>query len=266
MADADGSDNKGCWQKFTDGLSGFSHFLYNAETGQVMGRSGKSWAKIGFFYLIFYGFLAGFFSGMLAIFLTTINDPEEGGPKLTQYVENQPGLTRLEASFNFKHYNRTKGSNDITAYVKSIGEFLKRYKAPTCNTTDEVGEVGMPKDKLCYFNTVLLGDCEDPEDSLLQGAPCVYVKINKVFGWVPKSNDGKGFLKLTCSSGAEVKPAGFQISAFPFRGQKDFELPIVAVKINITETQQVDCYLEGKGIQLSDSYVPYRAYGRIRIN
>lgn len=263
MADADGSDKKGCWQKFTDGLSGFSHFLYNGETGQVMGRSGKSWAKIGFFYLIFYGFLAGFFSGMLAIFLTTINDPEEGGPKLTQYVENQPGLTRLEASFNFLHYNATAGHQDITGYVGSIEKFLKKYKQPACSNSTE--EVGMPADTECSFNTSLLGDCKDPTASLVAGKPCIYVKINKVFGWVPKSNDGSGFLKLACSAG-EVMPTGFQISAFPFRGQKDFELPIVAVKFNRTEIKQVDCWLEGKGIQLSDSYVPYRAYGRIRIN
>lgn len=53
-------------------------------------------AKIGFFYLIFYGFLAGFFSAMLAVFLTTVENPEEGGrPKLTQFIENQPGMNIL---------------------------------------------------------------------------------------------------------------------------------------------------------------------------
>ena len=48
-------------------------------------------AKIGVFYLNFYGCLAGFFSAMLAVFMSTLNKPGEGGPKLTQFIKNQAG-------------------------------------------------------------------------------------------------------------------------------------------------------------------------------
>ena len=44
MTDED--EKKGCCQKLSDGCSNFGTFLYNAETGQVMGRSGKSWGKL----------------------------------------------------------------------------------------------------------------------------------------------------------------------------------------------------------------------------
>ena len=52
---------------------GFGAFLYNSETGEVLGRSGLGWLKLLIFYLIFYGCLAGFFSMMLAIFFINIS-------------------------------------------------------------------------------------------------------------------------------------------------------------------------------------------------
>jgi len=262
MADADDNE-KSCCQNFCDGLSSFSNFLYNKESGLVLGRTGKSWAKIGFFYLIFYGFLAGFFSGMLAVFLSTLNNPDDGlGPKLTQFVENQPGLTRI-GKLDLQ-YNKTAGSDDINNYVNSVTEYFKKFDAITkkCATN----ETGMPENEDCSFDTSLLKDCKDVRKSLEDGFPCVFVKINKVYGWVPKSNDGDGFLTLSCSAGATVFPKGFQISGFPFRGQKNFELPIVAVKFNRTKYKKVDCVLQGQGIQISESFVPHRAFGKIRIN
>jgi sodium/potassium-transporting ATPase subunit beta len=269
MTDED--EKKGCCQKLSDGCSNFGTFLYNAETGQVMGRSGKSWAKIGFFYLIFYGFLAGFFSGMLAVFLTTVNDVGKGGPKLTQYVANQPGLNRVGA-LKIRTYNKTKDSKDIQDYSKAIDDYLKVYnngKFSKCNGT---GETGMAVGKDCAFDTTLLGDCAKSPYGLDKGTPCVFIKINKVYGWVPQSNDGKGFLPLVCTPDAgnvEIFPkGGYQISGFPFRGQAkaDWQLPVVAVRINNRNaTTKVDCQLKGKDIKVSESYTAYRAYGNIRI-
>ena len=44
MAD-EGKEKKGCCEKVGDGFSNFAKFLFNRETGQVMGRSGESWCK-----------------------------------------------------------------------------------------------------------------------------------------------------------------------------------------------------------------------------
>ncbi|CAH2065805.1 unnamed protein product, partial [Iphiclides podalirius] len=52
---------------------GFRIFLWNSETGQFLGRTGSSWAKILLFYLIFYAILVGFFAALLAIFYQTLD-------------------------------------------------------------------------------------------------------------------------------------------------------------------------------------------------
>ena len=47
----------------------FGTFIWNGRTKELLGRSGASWAKISLFYSIFYLLLAGFFVGMLAVFV-----------------------------------------------------------------------------------------------------------------------------------------------------------------------------------------------------
>ena len=43
-----------------EGMAGFLEFLYNRKNGTVMGRTGKSWALITAFYIVYYSFLTGF--------------------------------------------------------------------------------------------------------------------------------------------------------------------------------------------------------------
>jgi len=273
MAD-EGKEKKGCCEKLGDGLSNFAKFLFNRETGQVMGRSGESWLKIGFFYLIFYGFLAAFFSAMLTVFLKTLENPEDGGaPKLTQFIENKPGLSHIKIG---KSLAAIRGADKnatlalATSYNKTVTTMLKKYAGDACGDSP----TGMPKDKECVFNTTLLSECGlkgAPDYGITDQKPCVYVKMNKVFNWVPKPTPGSGnFLQLTCGSdeGITVMPAGFHIGSFPFRGQSGYELPIVAVKIDLKKftKDKVVCSLKGPNIEVSESSVPHRAFAKVEIS
>lgn len=271
MAD-DGKEKKGCCERVGDGFSNFAKFLFNRETGQVMGRSGESWLKIGVFYLIFYGFLAAFFSAMLTVFLKTLNDPETGkGPKLVQFIENKPGLTYKKA---FKLKDLTGTPEQTEAYSKLVTDILDKY-----NGTTLCGEspTGMAEGKDCVFDTSLLGVCGPDGSATNFGTnsdelkPCVYIRINKVYGWVPKGTGDGNYLKLKCNKeGVQIFPkGGFQIGSFPFRGQKDFELPVVAVKIDLSKLekgQTVVCQLEGPNIEVSDSSVAHRAFAKVEIS
>lgn len=268
MAD-DGKETKpGCCQRFGQGLSNFGTFLYNGETGQVMGRSGESWLKIGVFYLIFYGFLAAFFSAMLTVFLSTLNDVGQGPPKLTQFLENKPGLNLIQGATR-KSVNGDVPAGYFTAVTNVMDAYEKMAGGVCPDNADGRGDLK------CGFNQTLLGACDPkktPDLGFKSGMPCMYVKINKVYGWVPTpSNAGSPYLNLICSKqgeGVEVFPAGgFHIGSFPFNGESDFELPVVAVQINTTAvTSEVVCYLSGPGIEVSESSVPHRAFGKVAIS
>ena len=68
----------------------FTVYLYNKETGEVMGRNRESWGKIGLFFLIYYACLTAFFAAMFAIAFSTIPEIKDG-PKYTSFISDKPG-------------------------------------------------------------------------------------------------------------------------------------------------------------------------------
>jgi len=269
MAQANEQQKPSFCQNLSQQCSSFGKFLYNSDTGEVLGRGGKSWAKIGFFYLVFYAFLTGFFVAMMAVFLSTVESPEEGGkPKLTQFIANQPGLTRLGSSF---------GSYDSAANSSAYADSLIKIFEGIKNNTVYKGECPMTKTdnatiKPCYAPFTSYGDCKpDMTDmsksmfGLKDKKPCVFIRINKVYGWVPSGSGD--YLKLSCSGSGFIKqfPEGFLLNGFPYQGDRSMELPFVAVQVDATMSVDVKCDLQGDGIEISDSYNPSRSFGKIAI-
>ena len=60
------------------GWEAIKMFFYDGDKGEYMGRTGKSWALITIFYIIYYTLLAAFWALMLFIFLQTL---ESDAPK-----------------------------------------------------------------------------------------------------------------------------------------------------------------------------------------
>ena len=58
------------------GWEAIRYMIYNPDTGEYFTRTPKSWALITIFYIIYYSCLAAFWAGMLAIFLTTLQDDQ----------------------------------------------------------------------------------------------------------------------------------------------------------------------------------------------
>jgi len=253
----------------------FQNFLYSkrehngVEQTLVMGRPGNSWAKIGLFYICFYSFLAGFFAAMLSVFLSTVQSPGEGGPKLTQFIANKPGLTIVNPVSSA--YNSSQGSENLKQFTKTVADFLKNYQDNTvynaskpCMGKDTAGYVGtMP----CTFNykAALTNNCTEGNSyGMSLKMPCILVRMNKVYDWVPAGSDEQ--LKLNCDESSQkvTVHSGFLKAAMPFRGQDGYENPIAVVQVPQSDSAVIlKCYLEGEGIEVSDSYNPKRSFGKI---
>lgn len=286
-------NKKTCCEKTKDSCDGFGRFLYRKQERQdgqqeilVMGRNGSSWAKIGFFYICFYGFLAGFFSAMLIVFLSTLNDPQAKaaevgpngiGPKLIQFLadnelEVAPGLTWVNSDMSSSQAFHEK----TDTYMKDLNLIANDKSREPCSEDDE----GYEGETQCRFNMNATNvKCQNTTSfGYNETKPCLFVKMNKVWRWIPMADEeNPKVLKLECKAeGAKevtVINGGFQKSAFPFKGQSDYMTPPVAVQVTLetdpetkkTKPVTVKCELKGKGVVPSESFVASRAYGKVQM-
>ncbi|XP_068684703.1 sodium/potassium-transporting ATPase subunit beta-3-like [Montipora foliosa] len=276
-----GQEGKTRLERLQDTARDFGHFLYNTDNEEgkitIMGRDKASWAKITVFFLIFYGCLAGFFAAMLNIFLTTIPE-REMGPKRTGFLENKPGL--IPTPVSVEGFSQSY----IDSQVKKINSFLAPYRRMidneeyvNCSSDTERVKGSRP----CSFDLTSLGECYNGTDEGFQygydeGKPCIFFKMNKIYGWTPESKGGEDYVELTCKfqdgdskENLIILPAekpGFLTYFYPFYSEENWYSPIAALKVNTTARGVVLCDVLGKNIELSESYRFNRgAMGRARI-
>lgn len=185
----------------------FLQFLWNKKDGTVMGRTGGSWARIGIFYLIFYSFLAGWFSVMLGVFWTTLDpqtnpsympaerDGSKGGSLLQSpamgYIP-KPKHDNVESTLIWFKQNDAKDvkywadylNNTITNYYEHRGGNTDGQNLVNCD-----GKRKRDDNEACIFDPVLLGpDCQKKDQfGYSQGKPCVIIKMNKMINWRPET-------------------------------------------------------------------------------
>jgi len=181
----------------------FGTFLYNKAEGTVMGRTGSSWGKIGVFYVIFYSFLAVFFSINMAVFYQTLDTEvmptytpgAEGGSILQNAALGYrplPMADNIESTLVwFNHSDPTS----IAHWVKSNNDFLAPYnesaKLPGTTYIDcsESVKPAAGSNEVCDLDLSALGDaCSSnaTQYGYADGAPCIFLKLNKMINWEPE--------------------------------------------------------------------------------
>lgn len=263
--------------------AGFCHFLYNRNTGEVMGRTGCSWLKIFIFYVIYYSCLAGFFVGMLSVFLYGVlvdHQPHRTGDN--SLLQMNPGMGfRPQPDMDSTLIAFTAGKPATYArYVANIQELYDTYKSIEIKPEQvHVRSACQPDSKpdgkpfkVCKFNwTRELPDCLPANDfGYASGQPCVLLKLNKIFGWLPDvidednpqplvacrgenpaDTEGVGRISYQPSLRSNVTGANetygyFNQAFYPYLMQVGYRAPLVAVKftdLRLNALVMVECQL-----------------------
>ncbi|XP_071445292.1 sodium/potassium-transporting ATPase subunit beta-2-like isoform X1 [Hetaerina americana] len=173
-------------------------FFYNRETGQVFGRTMSSWAKIGLFYLIFYGVLAGMFAAMLMVFFQTL-DPRIPKWQLdSSIIGTNPGLgfrpmpSEANVDSSLIWYKGTEKEN-WQHWTDKLDEFLNVYRTPgltpgrgqnifNCDYNHLPGPGQVCDEDVKNWKPCTSENYYDYHKS----TPCIFLKLNKIYGWVPE--------------------------------------------------------------------------------
>lgn len=190
------------------GLAGFSEFLYNSSTGEFLGRTGTSWAKITVFYIIFYACLAAVWALFLTIFLQTL---EETAPKwqgANGIIGANPGLGfRPSPPYDYVDstlimFTHGQGAgDDWKHWTTELEKFWEPYAKGLDNSGEFVEDCSFTKkksskEKVCFFDTKTISEPCFPESffGYDKGNPCIFIKLNKIYGWEPQPYDNTSAL------------------------------------------------------------------------
>lgn len=265
---------------------GLKAFLWNPEAKTVLGRTGKSWAQIGVFYVIFYFCLALYFSMLMFIFLRTL---EPDTPKYTgaDSLLTNPGLSFVPRTYHdeLRPTIIYDPSNDQSSspYVNSINKLWKAYDPRPSNAVDcqNDGVFRKADDPPCLFDLAATNTSCSPDDrwGYNTNSPCILLKLNRMFHWRPQppesfeglpeglrsyifnksSEDPETALSqnawVWCES-EDVKieqlSPGLPLSFFPYHMQEGYLSPLAPVRLLDLKAGQkvkVDCRVWAKNVE-----------------
>ncbi|XP_002664470.3 protein ATP1B4 isoform X1 [Danio rerio] len=252
-------------------------YLWNAETKEFMGRSGKSWSLILLFYAALYIFLAAMFAGCMCCLMWSIS------PYAPTYNDRvmPPGMTmfpHVDTAHGFDIAFNASDRSSWRRYAKTLEAHLKPYDdglQGRRNIACKGNAYFMQEDleesaerKACQFNRSSLGACsglQDKDFGYSKGRPCILVKMNRILGYLPGQgtpvNVTCGLKKGSTEVLGEVKffpNPNFDLRYYPYYGKLrhvNYSSPLVAVQfLNVQHDTplHIQCKLNGKGI-INDS-------------
>lgn len=270
-------------------MAGLCEFIWNKNTNEFLGRTGISWAKVSFFYAIFYTCLGSFFIGMLSVFfqIMPVDKPTYYGFESTMHQKGlNPGLgfrPQIDVEDNLIHFNpNVYDGEGYKPYFDNLKIFLNdKYAAQgdADNLIDCVDGMSysdeLKNGKACKYdyeqifaNTSCTADKSFGYNS---GKVCVLVKLNKIVSWNLEQDDKN--VKITCEGETSVdqdnlkqityhsenfidnKEAGYLSSKyFPYFNQPGYRAPFVFVEIvpELNTLLNIRCIASAKNIDNLD--------------
>jgi len=246
-------------------------FVWNPDTHEFLGRTGKSWAQILIYYVIFYACLAAFFAINLAVFMTTIDSQQPRLQGFSTLLKGHPGMgfRPLLNGATLVQYVSTNVTSANDA-INNIDAQLVPYLNQSDSLYQDCNGVNVSNGKLCRFNTSIFGPCNAGNDyGYNSGSPCILLKLNKIYGWQPEplqpdagstcnsdynttTNGGcmppnNNYVAVTCSGevAADVDnlggpvaaqfafypPEGFSYTYYPYTNQPGYLAPLVMAQV-----------------------------------
>ncbi|CAF0791701.1 unnamed protein product [Adineta ricciae] len=180
-------------------------FIYNKADDTFFGNSSSFWIKTAIYYFFFYVCLGLFYSGMVAVFGAIISREE---PRYWYHNSemNDGGVVYIGMGFRpqptiddtlITIYNGSQAQNDTVSSLRNYRiQYLTQYD-PTnlqeCSPTEPASNLQASRSCQFSWNDIVVSDNHPCSENNLYGwtagQPCILIKLNKIYGWVPATGD-----------------------------------------------------------------------------
>lgn len=249
-------------------------FIYNSETHEFFGRTAKSWGGLLLFYAIFYSILALLFAICMKVLLTSLPEDFPKWQLHESIIGTSPGLGfRPMANDSDAAAIIWYNKNTKETWMKSMKEFRDKYYTTKLNSTlardcqYNNGNTVLPKGDFCKVSLDSYGSCApDMGYGFGSGHPCIFLKLNRIYGWVPeyyndtatlpqeipahtrekivdfiKNKREPNYIWVSCDGQSPhdrenqgelqyIPQPGFPYYFYPYLNTKDYMSPLVAVQ------------------------------------
>lgn len=270
---------------FKEKLSDFGGQLYNKQYREFLERDSKAWFKLSAFYFVFYLLLSCFFLILVLILyaILDLKQPTYYNDQSVMASRNKinPGMGfRPQPDPEYDIIDLSESSSK--KYYQSLENFLKPYERNKENNF--TGAHGF-KVTYNYEDAIKNTPCSrENQYGLNSTKPCVVVKLNKIFGWLPgklsspplnitgAEKASKYFVYIACNGensadrdnvgqldyyssypGTEI--GGIDFKYFPYRNQPGYLQPLVFVhfkSLSVNTLINVECKAYAKNIDNTD--------------
>ncbi|XP_022821012.1 sodium/potassium-transporting ATPase subunit beta-2-like [Spodoptera litura] len=183
------------------GSQKFRYFFYNGDSGEILGRTPESWGKILIFYTIFYAVLAALFAVCMVTFMQHFINPRV--PRLQQeysVIGTSPGLGFRPLPEDVRStliWYKGTGYESYKYWEDQLIDFLSVYKkkGQTAGAGQNIYNCDFtnlpPPGKVCDVDIRRLDPCIDENHfSFHKSSPCIFLKLNRIYGWRPEFYEG----------------------------------------------------------------------------
>lgn len=179
----------------------FGQFIFDKETGYICGRTTKNWGQLILFYLAFYLVLAALFTICMQSLLATMNHQFPKWQLDASLIGTSPGVAYRPmhedpdiagAVVEYRAANKT----DVKVWVNRLDDFLAPYRDHELLPGGGKNQVPCDIDtqlkpgQVCEVDVKQFSPCTSEQGySYNKSAPCIFVKLNKIYGWLPEYYD-----------------------------------------------------------------------------
>jgi len=187
---------------------------YDNKTGEVMGRTFRSWFKLFFFFCLFCGMLVLIWGLFIGIFFQTIDNYIPKVKSESSLLFDSPGLAYRprgglgyednqkkilgESVYSSLIWFKHGGNGNFDHLSNSLDQFLEAYKPGTyAGQGGTLTKCGYESDPIkntesCQFDIEDLSNKGDDIKCISSehygyyfGKPCILLKMNRVYNWRP---------------------------------------------------------------------------------